>query len=127
MPAHLRRGQQGERAARRHLESMGLKFLVANYRSKRGELDLVFRDGECLVFVEVKARSSETWGRPASAIDARKRRALSRTALDYVRSLEEPRVRMRFDVVEVLMSGDQVREMRHLPNAFTLSAPYRYG
>lgn len=106
---------------------MGLKFLVANYRSKRGELDLVFRDGECLVFVEVKARSSETWGRPASAIDARKRRALSRTALDYVRSLEEPRVRMRFDVVEVLMSGDQVREMRHLPNAFTLSAPYRYG
>lgn len=127
MPAHLRRGQQGERAARRHLESMGLKFLVANYRSKRGELDLVFRDGECLVIVEVKARSSETWGRPASAIDARKRRALSRTALDYVRSLEEPRVRMRFDVVEVLMSGDQVREMRHLPNAFTLSAPYRYG
>lgn len=104
-----------------------MKFLTANYRSKRGEIDLVFRDGDCLVFVEVKARTSETWGRPASAVDARKRRALSRTALDYVRSLDQPRVALRFDVVEVLLAGDGVREIRHLPRTFSLSAPYRYG
>lgn len=104
-----------------------MKFLTANYRSKRGEIDLVFRDGDCLVFVEVKARTSETWGRPASAVDARKRKALSRTALDYVRSLDQPRVALRFDVVEVLLSGDGVREIRHLPRTFSLSAPYRYG
>ena len=104
-----------------------MKFLAANYRTKRGELDLVFREGDCLVFVEVKARSSEEWGRPASDVNARKRRALSRVALEDVRSLKQPRVKMRFDVVEVLLSGGGVSEVRHLPNTFPLSAPYRYG
>ena len=51
LPEHLRRGVLGEAAARRHLEQAGLKFLVANYRSARGEIDLVFRDADCLVFV----------------------------------------------------------------------------
>jgi len=124
---HLRRGLLGERAARDHLQATGMKFLTANYRSRRGEIDLVFRDGDCLVFVEVKTRSSETWGRPASAVNARKRRALSRVALQYLRSLKQPRVTMRFDVVEVLLANGGVRDVRHLPNTFTLSAPYRYG
>lgn len=127
MAPHLRRGRLGEMAARRRLEADGLTFLTANYRSGRGEIDLVFRDGDCLVFVEVKARSSELWGRPASAVNPRKRRILSRTALRYVRSLEQPRVRIRFDVVEVLLADNAVREIRHLPNTFSLSAPYRYG
>ncbi len=124
---HLRRGRVGELAARRHLEESGMKFLTANYRSKRGEIDLIFRDGSCLVFVEVKARSSEAWGRPAASVDLRKRRALSRAALDYLRLLKEPRVTMRFDVVEVLLAHGDVREVRHLPNTFPLSAPYRHG
>lgn len=50
-PEHLRRGRIGEEAARRRLESDGLKFLTANYRSARGEIDLVFRDGEFLQYV----------------------------------------------------------------------------
>lgn len=104
-----------------------MKFLTANYRSARGEIDLVFRDGDCLVFVEVKARSSEAWGRPASAVNARKRKALSRAALDYLGALKEPRVKIRFDVVEVLLANGGVHEVRHLPNTFPLSAPYRLG
>src|ERR1039457_2078982 len=71
-PEHLRRGELGERAAKRHLQKLGLKFLTANFRSARGEIDLIFRDGDCLAFVEVKARSSEDWTRPAAAVDARK-------------------------------------------------------
>jgi putative endonuclease len=124
---HLRRGRLGEQAARDHLEASGMKFLTANYRSARGEIDLVFRDRDCLVFVEVKARSSEAWGRPASAVNARKRKALSRVALDYLGALKEPRVKMRFDVVEVLLANGGVHEVRHLPNTFSLSAPYRLG
>ncbi len=50
-PEHLRRGRIGEAAARRRLEAVGLKFLLANYRSPRGEIDLVFRDGEFLQYV----------------------------------------------------------------------------
>ena len=126
-PEHLRRGRIGELAAKQHLQKQGMKFLTANFRSERGEIDLIFRDVECLVFVEVKTRSSEEWTRPAAAVDARKRRLLSQTALDYLRRLKNPRVKMRFDIVEVLLADGAVREIRHLPNTFSLSKPYRYG
>ena len=126
-PEHLRRGKLGEDAAKKHLQQQGLKFLTANFRSGRGEIDLVFRDGDCLAFVEVKTRSSEDWTRPAAAVDARKRRRLSQTALVYLRRLKNPRVKFRFDIVEVLLSDGVVREIRYLPNTFPLSRPYRYG
>ena len=126
-PEHLRRGRIGEQAARRYLQGRALKFLAANYRSDRGEIDLVFRDGDCLVFIEVKTRSSEDWTRPAAAVNARKRRLLSQTALDYLRQLKNPEVKIRFDIVEVLLAEGAVREIRHLPNTFSLSKPYRYG
>jgi putative endonuclease len=127
MPEHLRRGRLGENAARKYLKRHGLKFLTANFRSDRGEIDLVFRDGDCLVFTEVKARSSEDWTRPAAAVDGSKRRLLSQTALDYLRLLRNPPVKIRFDIVEVLLHDGRVREIRHLPNSFTMSRPYRYG
>jgi putative endonuclease len=126
-PEHLRRGELGERAAKKHLRKLGLKFLTANFRSDRGEIDLVFRDDDCLVFVEVKSRSSEDWTRPAAAVDRRKRRLLSQTALDYLKLLKHPQVKIRFDIVEVLLAGGEVREVRHLPNTFPMEKPYRYG
>ena len=126
-PLHLRRGMLGERAARKHLKALGLIYLTGNFRSARGEMDLIFRDDDCLVFVEVKTRSSEGWTRPAAAVNARKRKLLSQTALDYLRLLKNPPVKVRFDIVEVLLSDGDVAEVRHLPNTFGLSAPYRYG
>ena len=124
---HLKRGRLGERAARIHLRRAGLKFLTANFASDRGEIDLVFRDADCLIFVEVKTRSSEDWTRPAAAVNARKRRLLSQTALDYLKRLKHPPVKFRFDIVEVLLDNDAVKEIRHLPNSFVISRPYRYG
>ncbi|HUA37818.1 MAG TPA: YraN family protein [Candidatus Sulfopaludibacter sp.] len=126
-PEHLRRGELGERVAKRYLRRRGLKFLTANFRSERGEIDLIFRDGECLTFIEVKTRSSEDWTRPAAAVNAERRRRLSRAALDYLRLLKNPRVKIRFDIVEVLLAEGKVREVRHLPNTFAMAAPYRYG
>jgi putative endonuclease len=127
LPLHLQRGALGERAARRHLQKLGLKFLTANFRSTRGEIDLVFRDQDCLVFVEVKTRSSEDWVRPAAAVDARKRKLLSQCGLDYLKLLKNPEIKMRFDIVEVLLKDGVIHEVRHLPNTFHLSPPYRYG
>ena len=126
-PEHLRRGKIGERAAKKFLKKQGLKFLAANFRSEHGEIDLVFRDGDCLVFAEVKTRSSETWTRPAAAVDARKKKLLSQTALEYLKLLKNPEVKFRFDIVEVLLADGAVREVRHLPNTFSLSKPYRYA
>lgn len=126
-PEHLRRGELGERAARKHLQQLGLKFLTANFRSDRGEIDLIFRDNDCLVFVEVKTRSSEDWTRPAAAVDKRKKRLLTLTAFDYLRLLKNPEVKFRFDIVEVLLAEGEVREVRHLINSFNLVRPYRHG
>ena len=126
-PLHLRHGELGERAARRQLKRQGLKFLTANFRSPRGEIDLVFRDGDCLVFIEVKTRSSEEWVRPAAAVNKERRQRLTRAALDYLHLLKNPPVKVRFDIVEVLLQDGAVREVRHLPNTFAMERPYRYG
>src|SRR5260221_4573087 len=126
-PLHLRHGELGERAAKKHLQRSGLKFLTANFRSSRGEMDLIFRDRDCLVFVEVKTRSSEEWTRPAAAVNAERRRRLTRTALDYLRLIKKPPIKLRFDIVEVLLKDGEVSEIRHLPNTFPMERPYRYG
>jgi len=126
-PLHLRHGERGERAAKKQLRRQGLKFLTANFRSPRGEIDLIFRDRDCLVFIEVKTRSSEEWARPAAAVDRERRGRLTRAALDYLRRLRNPPVKLRFDIVEVLLRDGKVREVRHLPNAFAMERPHRYG
>lgn len=127
LPAHLERGRLGERAAHQFLRQQGLRFLTANYRSGRGEIDLVFRDGPSLVFVEVKTRSSEKWSRPASAVNRAKQRRIARAALDFLRESRHPRVAFRFDIVEVVLDDGRVCRIRHLPDAFRMPAAYRYG
>jgi putative endonuclease len=126
-PVQHRHGRAGEHAAKKHLQEQGLKFLTANFNSGRGELDLIFRDADCLVFVEVKARTTGSWTRPAAAVNARKRLALTRCAFDYLRLLKDPHIKIRFDVVEVLLEDGEVAEVRHLPNMFTLTPPFRHG
>lgn len=122
-----RHGQLGEAAAKKHLQKSGLKYLTANFRTERGEIDLVFRDDDCLVFVEVKARAAGGWTRPSKAVNTGKRLRLTRCAFDYLRLLQNPPLKIRFDVVEVLLEDGAVAEVRHLPNTFTLTAPFRYG
>ncbi len=125
---HLSTGRWGERVAERELRRKGLKILGRRVRvGRRDELDLIARDGEVLVFVEVKARADENLGRPAHAVDKAKRRLLSRAALRYLRSLRDPPRFIRFDVVEVIGSPrDGSRPVvRHIANAFSLDERYR--
>lgn len=128
LPEHLRRGALGEQTASRHLTSLGYRLLAANFRSKRGEIDLVMRDGPSLVFVEVKTRRAGGWLRPAAAVNAAKRRRLTEAGLDYLRLIKHPAVPVRFDIVEVLLDeSGAVAEVRHLPHAFPMETPHRYG
>ncbi len=117
-PEHLRRGRLGERAAKRYLKKAGLKFLYANFRGEQGEIDLIFREKEILIFVEVKTRSSEAWRRPAAAVNRDKQRKIVATARDYLRLLERSDIPVRYDIVEVLLDEGCVNEIRHQPNAF---------
>jgi putative endonuclease len=119
-PEHLQHGRVGEEAARKHLRKLGLKFLTANFGiAGKGEVDLIFREEDCLVFVEVKTRSSEDWTRPSSAVDRDKRQRLVKMSLAYRRRLPNPYVKYRYDIVEVLLEDGKVQEVRHIPNAFT--------
>ncbi len=128
-PAAHRSGAWGEQIAADFLENNGYRILGRNVRfGSRCELDLVARAPapDALVFVEVKTRRTEDFGRPVSAVDRGKRRALGRAALRYLRRLKAKPARIRFDVVEVVGSpegGEPV--VRHIENAFSLGPGYR--
>lgn len=126
LPFHLRTGVWGERQAERFLLAKGYRILGRRVRvSVRDELDLVARDGEVLVFVEVKTRKTEAFGRPAEAVDRGKRHTVSRAAVRYLQRLKYPRVNFRFDVVEVVgEEGDLAPVVRHIENAFVLDSRY---
>jgi putative endonuclease len=126
-PEHLRTGRWGEKQAEHYLRRRGFRILGRRVRvGRRDELDLVARDRDCLVFVEVKTRGDEAFGRPAAAVDRKKRHALSRAAIRYMLKLREKPCHFRFDVVEVVGSRDEgAPAVRHIRGAFSLNSRYR--
>lgn len=125
LPFHLRTGVWGEARAADFLQERGYKILGRRVRiGLRDELDLVARQGEVLVFVEVKTRADEDFGRPIASVDRGKRHTLSRAAVRYLKKLKIP-VSFRFDVVEVVgREGDEAPLIRHIENAFPLDRCY---
>jgi putative endonuclease len=98
-----------------------MNVLYRNFKaSGGGEVDIVCRDGDCLVFIEVKTRSSERFGRPADAVDEQKRRLIARGALGWLRLLGFPEVLLRFDVVEVLVPEAGAPTVNRIENCFQL-------
>ena len=91
-----------------------------------GEIDLVAWQRETLVFVEVKTRTREDFGRPISAVDRAKQKRISRGALAWLRMLDNPDILFRFDVVEVIVADDAKPRIELIKNAFPLSKPYLY-
>src|SRR5437879_7530143 len=77
-------GEEGERAAARFLEARGYRILERNYRTRRGEIDLIAEDGRILVFVDVKVRLDDRFGGPAAAITRAKQARIARLAQQYV-------------------------------------------
>ena len=117
----------GEKLACRFLKRSGYKILLRNFRGRTGgEIDVVCRDNDTLVFVEVKTRGGEDFGRPVEAVDREKRKRISRGALAWLRMLDNPDIVFRFDVVEVIDDGQAKPRCELIQNAFELSAPYIY-
>jgi putative endonuclease len=109
-------GDRGERAAARHLRRQGLRVITRNYRTPWGEIDLIARDGDTLVFAEVKTRRR---GQPAEAVTPEKQRRLTLAALQFLRRFGLLEQRARFDVVAVVWPDDgRPPSIEHLTNAF---------
>jgi putative endonuclease len=111
-------GWIGERAAARYLKKQGMRVLTRGFRTRWGEIDLIARDRDTLVFVEVKTRRR---GEPAEAVTPEKQKRLTRAAFQFLRRhrLLEPSVPSRFDVVAIVWPDDRSKpRIQHIPNAF---------
>lgn len=128
-PAHLVTGKFGEKKAKGFLKSIGYRFLVANYKTRRGEIDLVFRkrNEAVLIFVEVKTRNFVDPDLKISNLVTYKQRVrINCAALDYLKELGNPKVRIQFDIVVVEYSDYAHYSIQHVPHAFGLMEGREY-
>ncbi len=110
---HLLKGRKGERLACRYLLKEGFDILARRYQGRSGELDIIAYEGDTLVFVEVKTRSSRDFGQPWEFVDWQKQQILRRAAEDFIADHDLGQYTYRFDIVSVL--GTEVTLFR---NAF---------
>lgn len=111
-------GDRGERAAAKYLKQQGYRILARQSRSRIGEIDLIALDGQTIVFVEVKTRTSLTAGHPAEAITAAKCRQLTRTALAWLKRRNMVDCSSRFDVIAITWQEGKRPVIEHYKNAF---------
>jgi putative endonuclease len=118
---HIALGALGESIARTALEQQGYAILATRYRTRAGEIDIVARDGGCLVFVEVKARRHVECGTPAEAVTPRKQRRIIAMARDFLARYQSEATSCRFDVVAILLPDDGPPVVDVIRNAFDAS------
>lgn len=121
MTHQKRLGEWGEAEARRYLETMGYFFGDRNYRALEGEIDLVMRDGDIVVFVEVKTRISNTFGAPEESVSKVKRQRLQRAAWAFLQEHEILDAPWRIDVIAIEASTNRtIQRLDHYPGAFDI-------
>lgn len=117
---HTQLGQEGESIAVGFLKKNGYTILEQNYHNKLGEIDIVAKDRDTLVFVEVKTRRSDQYGHPKWAVTPRKQRKISMVALYYLKENRQRNRKARFDVVTVL-DRQKPPVVEIIKNAFELA------
>lgn len=118
---HIALGALGESLAREVLERAGYAIIATRYRTRAGEIDIIARDGPCLVFVEVKTRREVERGTPAEAVSAQKQRRVIAMARDYLGRQPTDAADCRFDVVAILAPDGGPPVIEHIRNAFDAS------
>lgn len=113
-------GKFGEDLAGRHLKKMGYQVICRNYRTRFGEIDIIAKDRDTIVFVEVKSRRTSTFGNPKYSITRAKQEKISKTALYYLKENDQSNCRARFDVVTVT-SAEKNADIEIIKNAFELA------
>ncbi|MDR2197057.1 MAG: YraN family protein [Coriobacteriales bacterium] len=113
-----RLGKQGEDIACAHLQREGINIIERNWRCAAGEVDIIAREGDDIVFIEVKTRSNLDRGLPEDAVTATKRNRYERIAMYYLSEKSPPTSRLRFDVIAILSANGQQALLRHHRDAF---------
>ncbi len=113
-------GMRGERLAFEELKKLGYKILERNYRCRFGEIDLIARHRDTLVFVEIKTRRGKTLGYAKEAVNSGKQRRMSKAALAYLKAKTQGCVSARFDVVAISLTSSGP-EVEIVTDAFELA------
>ncbi len=113
-------GRRGEEVASRFLKKKGYRIIEKNYACKMGEMDIIAKEKDALVFIEVKTRTSREFGPPQLAVNTRKQRQLSKVALNYLNEKRLRDVKARFDVVAIVFEGGK-EEIELIQDAFDLN------
>ncbi|WP_282201459.1 YraN family protein [Collibacillus ludicampi] len=113
-------GRKAEKAAKNYLEQCGFHVEFVNWRCQQGELDLIAWEGNTLVFVEVRSRSTagQRFGTALEAVDQRKQRQVRHVAAMFLQTLKRPFTSLRFDVIAVEFHEGEHAEITHIRNAF---------
>lgn len=117
--ARAKLGQRGEQIAAEYLQSLGYVIVARNVRVGSGELDIVARDGDCLVFAEVRTRSGHAYVTPEESITPKKQRTLIRSAMTYLLQSGQDPLDWRIDVIAIVLTrdGQEVRRLNHIESA----------
>ena len=110
-------GAHGEQAAARYLRDNGYELLAANYRTKAGEIDIIASKGKYICFIEVKSRQAGGYLLPRDAVSAEQQRRIADSAVIFAARRKE-KLLPRFDIIEVLMTGDAITGINHIEGAF---------
>ncbi len=113
-------GKIGEDIAADFLSKNGYTILTRNYRCCLGEIDIIAKIREVLVFIEVKTRMGDAYGSPAAAVTLRKQRQISKTAQYYLAERNLFDAPARFDVVSIITNPSQQAQIEIIPSAFDL-------
>jgi putative endonuclease len=110
-------GSEGEDLAVRFLQKKGYRIVARNYKTPVGEIDIIARDGDTIVFIEVKTRTDISFGYPFEAVNKRKRQKLKNLALLYLKrqGKESP---VRFDVISIFCMDNGKKDVEHIKDAF---------
>ena len=120
--AHLKLGKRGETLACRYLKSKNIEILLRNHRNKRGEIDIIARDGNIICFIEVKTRRLSTRSRPAEGLRYKQKKRISQSASRYLNDIGKPKVIYRFDLIEIVMGNWDIHELRYWKKHFSPKA-----
>jgi putative endonuclease len=110
-------GRRGEDVAVQHLTAAGWTIVDRNVRTPEGEIDVVGHDGDCLVFVEVRARATSTFGTPEESVTPAKARRLARCALSYLAAAAAPQPSWRVDLIAIRFERGRVSRLEHYQHA----------
>lgn len=114
-------GDIGEDTACDHVHSLGWRIIERNFRSSHGEIDIVARDGESLVFVEVKSYSFRSYSKPVFSISKYKKRCIIHAARTYLKFHNIKNTYCRFDVVAIYRDRNGEEKLEHFKNAFQIN------